>query len=702
MIGAVDQGRRAFRAEDARHEAAMGELDKSVKRREEEARAVLRLELMGADATFRKKGRSEVVILPSARPLETRCDEGRRKSKTWETARERDGRIFVAAALQLAENKVAGQPPKKTGYLRKRQGKSSWRFYRVVVDEKWLTYAPCDDLLTTAATTNTTPRTSFASPSTTNSSKKKSSVKEKQDSKERRLQLLKHRVSLGQPLDSARQQQQQQQHPQRRTTQQENWIFTIVSKETEHCSVWMAASRQERDDWIEALKRSSKGGQESRGGDSDDVSDDDSSDSTIDDDERCVAAFQKVVDRVRRVSCREDFVEAVCANATPRDERERHEEGDAFPATAAKFRVPAAWARDQTQRNRRETTTTTTTTKTPTSWHRKLRGTNEAAPPRLRRGSSKNDEEESSYVDRVARQFTQMKKDMRRDRVSVDGALVAAADAEGYEEAIARVLANRIFEEATGTSCGDHHRDAWPSFTSQNQDDDLAALSESAALVHACAVLVACTRTCSGGEAYACVDALCQPIKHKIVLCPLSNDASPLELKVTKVHSKVDGGSGAPATFGRRQQSCDLESPRSSSPSSFKQRFLGFTFGHTAEQQGHQLQQQGHQLQQHSNAGAHSSDATSSTAQTKTKKAQTKAKKNTRNPPRVDVSVRATALYKICTSDPQDLPSDTWVLVRTAWTRTFSISGDNDVHASDAHVDMAISDAGWFAEVVAS
>ena len=64
---------------------------------------------------------------------------------------------------------------------------------------------------------------------------------------------------------------------------------------------------------------------------------------------------------------------------------------------------------------------------------------------------------------------------------------------------------------------------------------------------------------------------------------------------------------------------------------------------------------------------------------------------------RVDVDVRATTVYRVCTANPQDEPSDTWALVRAVWTQSFAVTGDpakgaTNFKASEPQVHIGISD----------
>ena len=77
----------------------------------------------------------------------------------------------------------------------------------------------------------------------------------------------------------------------------------------------------------------------------------------------------------------------------------------------------------------------------------------------------------------LKRQFAQMRKDMRRDRVSLDGVLVTADDGE-HHEAIASQLARRVLDTAH-------------SFPRDPRNAEVLSLAEAGALEHACAVLVA-------------------------------------------------------------------------------------------------------------------------------------------------------------------------------------------------------------------
>jgi hypothetical protein len=268
--------------------------------------------------------------------------------------------------------------------------------------------------------------------------------------------------------------------------------------------------------------------------------------------------------------------------------------------------------------------------------------------------------------------FEQMRKDMRRDRVAVDGEVCRASHADA-PETIAAALAARVLEESRRLSKG-----------------SLAELTEAGALTHAAQVLVECTRTVSGGDAYACVRRLCAPpgVDH-VVVCPLNARASPLDVRVRlskkrstaspeplpppppptrsppallfahKLFSSLKAPSDAPkASYGER-----LSSPSSSPPSG-----RASTTGVGRDES--------------------SSEEEVDLVASKPRRRAFRA--------RVEIDVRATTLYRVCTADPRDTRDDTWALVRAVWDRTFSVLGEPvggaNFRAGDAVVHIGVSD----------
>ena len=206
---------------------------------------------------------------------------------------------------------------------------------------------------------------------------------------------------------------------------------------------------------------------------------------------------------------------------------------DAFPAAAAAFRVPVAWVRDPASvpffffsarvpgpqvRDR----------------HVALARTVEQSPRRRRKRPSARPAASGAAAggvqqppatagpQPVGRQIAQMRKDMRRDRVSIDGEVVAPDGgvrrtgvvstreqktkkrgrpiSQDHHEAIAAALARRLLEAARA--------DRGPC---DAPGRPLAGLTEAGAVAHAAAVLIACTRTCSGGDAYAFASSASPP-----------------------------------------------------------------------------------------------------------------------------------------------------------------------------------------------
>ncbi|KAK7232915.1 hypothetical protein SO694_0003628 [Aureococcus anophagefferens] len=130
----------------------------------------------------------------------------------------------------------------------------------------------------------------------------------------------------------------------------------------------------------------------------------------------------------------------------------------------------------------------------------------------------------------LRQRVVQMRKDMRRDRVSIDGEVVAA-DGRRRRARRRRSTTKRAAPRRAAAPRGGAARRR-PGGANAASPRPLAALSEAGAVTHAAAVWSR-ARDVLGRRARACVHALCKPLGALIVLCPLSTHASPLELRVS-------------------------------------------------------------------------------------------------------------------------------------------------------------------------
>ena len=183
-----------------------------------------------------------------------------------------------------------------------------------------------------------------------------------------------------------------------------------------------------------------------------------------------VAAFEAAIARASKAHDRASFARALCGEEslgdTPSysDGEARRWLGrapDAFPAAAARFRVPVAWVRD------RHLALTRTVEQSPRRRRRRASG---GAAPGGRAAAEVATDHAPQPVDRL---FTQMRKDMRRDRVSIDGEVVAPDPGADAHEAIAAALARRLLEEARA--------DRGPSRLGTQGDAPLSLLTEARA-----------------------------------------------------------------------------------------------------------------------------------------------------------------------------------------------------------------------------
>lgn len=497
MIPALREARSKLRAEVARHEAVLSQLGQTTTPR-----------VVVVEEEPKEQQQVEQV------QHEERDDEEslREDEQASDPPRAVEARLVTSAALQLAEEKLQKRP--KTGYLRKAGRKGKWRFQLVEVEaDSWLRYSGVGDDLSSAKP---------------------------------------ERVRLGPGARCA---------PAAEAATDSDVACMFVVQAGDHSSAWMAASVEERDDWIRSIRSAT----ETAG----------ASDATD---------FDAAIRRVATATCRDHFLEALGCETQP-----------------SRFAVPARWARSRLVEKDNER---------PSSW----RGRFSPKPsPQLHKQLPPQDES-----------FDQMRRDMRRDRVAIDDELVEADDDERHQ-AIATALATRLL--------------------SFNEPDD--KLSEAGALVHACAVLVACTRTKTGGDAYACLRALCQAID--VVVCPVSTRATPLKLKVRRT------------TRERARQSsfCALDiAPELASPSGFAGRLLARCgVPTTPDERSAKTRQR---------CATFPLEAPHCPA----------LDDDEESPSCLQVDAHATTAYRICTSNPQDLPSDTWAVVRAVWTQSFTISGE--------------------------
>mmetsp|Transcript_2801 Transcript_2801/g.9914 ORF Transcript_2801/g.9914 Transcript_2801/m.9914 type:complete len:581 (+) Transcript_2801:545-2287(+) len=426
---------------------------------------------------------------------------------------------------------------------------------------------------------------------------------------------------------------------------------------------WMAASRHDRDGWVRSLQNAINRAKDN-----------------VRPIAHEIAKFEAAIVRATAASDRTAFVAALTfMGRGARDDYwsqpdlpvdvPRTRPADPFPASAAHYWVPAKWARARITEMRSQRATNTSAKKKRRS----------ARPSRTRRGShaaaSGSGSESEGSTQSAAQQLSQMRKDMRRDRVSIDDEVVSGThiddDAAVPVEAIVRRLATRLLDKAREIRC---------------------PLTEAGALHQALVILSACARTSSGGDAYSCVDALCYPCRELVVLCPLSTQASPLELRLSStVHRRPPSQAGAPT---KRRAAAFTPSPTCfsgfgmhASPPSFAQQLLASLYEGQNEVQERRPAPAARGAGDSTPTGAAPDDDAGGIFD------------DFVDVPEIRIDVRATTAYRVCTVNPQDEPSDTWALVRAVWDQSYVIYGDPDdgpnganSFASDANVRIAISD----------
>lgn len=589
--------------------------------------------------------------------------------------------FYPSAALQLVEERIEEKSRLKTGYLRKasRHGKrTSWRFHRVELRRDlgafWLNYvsadakrlsdkheltmlkehhvrllpngntacdkaAPIDLGSSSPACCDSPPRT-VPSPA---------SLEHTSFDKARRHSFSwTKKVSL------------------RRTTEKQDSCLFSLNVADGHSSVWMASSPQERDEWIRAIANASEMSSQPDDHDASNLAQlsDPIENETANEQ---IGEFLAAIDRVSKISSRKEFIKALIPSGSVQIA------GETFPSCSSRFCVPVRWVR-RNYDGQYPIVTIPYTPRPNSSLHNKWK--NLLSSPSSNKNQNSESPINSPSQERASnvvvvgnsQPFSQMRKDMRRDRVSIDGEIILAEDGEHREEKIAKVLASQIFCAA-------------------QRQDSCSSLSQAGALEHACAILIASTRTSSGGDAYACVQALCHPIADKIVICPLSTRASPLEFTVLQgtrasfPHSRNSSSTSlAEAGSKSRQSKSD-----STTPTTFAGRLFA-TFIPNAHASGDRLAP--------SNMP---STTTTNTSQIDCDEDDTGdgQQQRQRTKPHVSIRAKATSVYRICTSNPQDLPTDTWGVVRAEWNQEFLVFGEpnttSNFRTSEARVELTIS-----------
>lgn len=624
--------------------------------------------------------------------------------------------LFKSAALQFVEEKLELQKrmTHRTGYLRKasRQGRSSWRFQRVELlyeaGSFWFAYVGVPD--------------ADHDPSKPTRGYRKHAIINKTGlinagSKARRIRLLpggkttciaeseerqqKNIVSpakLGAAKVAAREAMKLSKN---KASLQKQDSCTFCLEVDEHSSIWMASSASERDEWVSAIRSASEMSLETRKENRPMISyeqfrrqDGDHTRSCVDAKlSKCTVSideFLSAIERLSQVSCREEFVQALKSVKKTNSQSlvygdDESTNTESTHAASIRLNVPVPLGRQHAQDCAHEVAVSSGigVERSVLDGRRvKINSTPRTLSTEAHYQVPRRTESRTVTISRL---FNQMIKDMRRDRVIVDGEIIRSENGEHHEEVI-RALATKILAAATKPHSDDYGYGEYESTTCKglrnavgqqsgtpSSKEEVLHISESGALVHACSILIACTRTSSGGDAYACVQALCRSISNLVVVCPFSTQASPLEFCIRR---KAISAEAAPHDLTPDRHSASSSKERQSSnepnsPSRIAARFFA-SLVPTVSQPPEPY------------AGCAAGDDAYAMRASEPHRGQ------------VEVQVRATTEYKICTQDPQDEPTDTWAIVKAVWSQIFSIFGEPhsaaNLRAGDANVELTIHD----------
>lgn len=134
-----------------------------------------------------------------------------------------------------------------------------------------------------------------------------------------------------------------------------------------------------------------------------------------------------------------------------------------------------------------------------------------------RTGAGHRRDSSAFFEEIISSSVVQLWKDLHRDNVSINGELYSGGNVDGPERIIGALT--RTMMEFDKSS---------PAFRSKSQ------LTEIQAIAFARDILLACNRTRSAGDMYYCMEILCTRL-DLVVLCPISVEASPLNIEVSHV-----------------------------------------------------------------------------------------------------------------------------------------------------------------------
>ncbi|KAL9188533.1 hypothetical protein ACHAXT_006911 [Thalassiosira profunda] len=129
----------------------------------------------------------------------------------------------------------------------------------------------------------------------------------------------------------------------------------------------------------------------------------------------------------------------------------------------------------------------------------------------------------------ISSSIEQLWKDLMRDSVSINGEVLAGESFHGPERIVGK-LTQQILESDESLHT--------------NGKTASARISEARAISYSRDILLACNRTRSGGDSYFCAENLCLN-RNLVVLCPASNEASPLSITVSGRRKNGSTGSSS-------------------------------------------------------------------------------------------------------------------------------------------------------------
>ena len=144
---------------------------------------------------------------------------------------------------------------------------------------------------------------------------------------------------------------------------------------------------------------------------------------------------------------------------------------------------------------------------------------------------------ESAFLENdISSSVEQLWKDLVRDSVEINGHVLTGESFHGPERIVGKLTQQILFSD----KC------------QNNSHDDANRISESQSVLYARNILLGADRTRTGGDSYYCAENLCTN-RNLVVICPSSTEANPLSITV---HAPSSDGGGS----SQRDQ-CHGDSP---------------------------------------------------------------------------------------------------------------------------------------------